>query len=162
LLSQCRHARVRQIVRTTKSLSISQKQADWSRRQMAYLSVSDDEVRAVRYHVKRLLGQPFQRFFPGRGHAHEVTGGLEHDHRFVVHNEDPQRLLLGQLTGGRWGWVGRCRRSIRGNVASVSPMLLIVSARAPISPLTTTVSFFGQITVGNCRGDLGKYCGPDA
>jgi integrase len=40
-----RHARVRQIVRTTKSLPIAQKQAGWSRLQMAYLSVSDDEVR---------------------------------------------------------------------------------------------------------------------
>jgi integrase len=40
-----RHARVRQIVRATKSLPIAQKQAGWSRLQMAYLSVSDDEVR---------------------------------------------------------------------------------------------------------------------
>ena len=40
-----RHARVRQIMRTTKSLPIAQKQAGWSRLQMAYLSVSDDEVR---------------------------------------------------------------------------------------------------------------------
>jgi integrase/recombinase XerD len=40
-----RHARVRQIVRTTKSLPIAQKQAGWSRLQMAYLSVSDAEVR---------------------------------------------------------------------------------------------------------------------
>ena len=40
-----RHARVRQIVRVTKSLPIAQKQAGWSRLQMAYLSVSDDEVR---------------------------------------------------------------------------------------------------------------------
>jgi integrase len=38
-----RHARVRQIVRTTKSLPIAQKQAGWARLQMAYLSVSDDE-----------------------------------------------------------------------------------------------------------------------
>jgi hypothetical protein len=42
-----RHARVRQIVRTTKSLPIAQRQAGWSRLQMAYLSVSDDEVRAA-------------------------------------------------------------------------------------------------------------------
>jgi integrase/recombinase XerD len=42
-----RHARVRQIVRATKSLPIAQKQAGWSRLQMAYLSVSDDEVRAA-------------------------------------------------------------------------------------------------------------------
>jgi len=40
-----RHARVRQIVRATKSLPIAQKQAGWSRLQMAYLSVSDAEVR---------------------------------------------------------------------------------------------------------------------
>jgi integrase len=40
-----RHARVRQIVRTAKSLPIVQKQAGWSRLQLAYLSVSDDEVR---------------------------------------------------------------------------------------------------------------------
>ncbi len=40
-----RHARVRQIVRTTKSLPIAQKQAGWSRLQMAYLTVGDDEVR---------------------------------------------------------------------------------------------------------------------
>lgn len=42
-----RHARVRQIVRTTKSLPIAQKQAGWSRLQVAYLTVSDDEVRAA-------------------------------------------------------------------------------------------------------------------
>jgi len=40
-----RHARVRQIVRTTTSLPIAHKQAGWSRLQMAYLSVSDEEVR---------------------------------------------------------------------------------------------------------------------
>ena len=40
-----RHARVRQLVRTTKNLPIVQKQAGWSRLQLAYLSVSDDEVR---------------------------------------------------------------------------------------------------------------------
>jgi integrase/recombinase XerD len=40
-----RHARVRHIVRTTKSLPIAQKQAGWSRLQVAYLSVSDEEVR---------------------------------------------------------------------------------------------------------------------
>jgi hypothetical protein len=38
-----RHARVPQIVRTTESLPIAQRQAGWSRLQMAYLSVSDDE-----------------------------------------------------------------------------------------------------------------------
>jgi len=42
-----RHARVRQIVRTTKSLPVAQKQAGWSRLQMAYLTVSDDEVRTA-------------------------------------------------------------------------------------------------------------------
>lgn len=36
---------MRQIVRQTKSLPIAQKQAGWSRLQMAYLSVSNDEVR---------------------------------------------------------------------------------------------------------------------
>src|SRR5919199_784550 len=40
-----RHARVRQIMRTTESLRVAQKQAGWSRLQMAYLSVTDDEVR---------------------------------------------------------------------------------------------------------------------
>ena len=40
-----RHARVRQIVCTPTSLPIAQKQAGWSRLQMAYLSVTDDEVR---------------------------------------------------------------------------------------------------------------------
>src|SRR3981081_506464 len=43
-----RHARVRQIVRTTKSLPIAQKQAGWSRLQMGYLIVGDDEVRDAR------------------------------------------------------------------------------------------------------------------
>ena len=47
-----RHARVRQIVRTTRSLPIAQKQAGWSRLQMAYLSVSDEEVRAAMQVVK--------------------------------------------------------------------------------------------------------------
>jgi hypothetical protein len=48
-----RHARVRQIVRTTKSLPIAQKQAGWSRLQMAYLSVSDDEVREAMREVEQ-------------------------------------------------------------------------------------------------------------
>jgi integrase/recombinase XerD len=48
-----RHARVRQIVRTTKSLPIAQKQAGWSRLQMAYLSVSDDEVRQAMRSVEQ-------------------------------------------------------------------------------------------------------------
>jgi integrase len=47
-----RHARVRQIVRTTKSLPIAQKQAGWSRLQVAYLSVSDEEVRAAMLSVR--------------------------------------------------------------------------------------------------------------
>jgi integrase/recombinase XerD len=47
-----RHARVRQIVRTTKSLPIAQKQAGWSRLQMAYLSASDDEAREAMRDVR--------------------------------------------------------------------------------------------------------------
>src|SRR5207248_9297287 len=47
-----RHARVRQIVRTTRSLPIAQKQAGWSRLQMAYLSVSDEEVREAMRDVR--------------------------------------------------------------------------------------------------------------
>lgn len=46
-----RHARVRQIMRATKSLPIAQKQAGWSRLQLAYLSVSDDEVRTAMQQV---------------------------------------------------------------------------------------------------------------
>ena len=46
-----RHARVRQIVRTTKSLPIAQKQAGWSRLQLAYLTVGDDEVREAMQQV---------------------------------------------------------------------------------------------------------------
>jgi hypothetical protein len=38
---------VRQIVRTTKSLPIAQKQAGWSRLHMTYLSMSDDDVRTA-------------------------------------------------------------------------------------------------------------------
>jgi len=40
-----RYARVRQIMRTIKSLPIMQKQAGWSRLQLTYFSGSDDEVR---------------------------------------------------------------------------------------------------------------------
>ena len=47
-----RHARVRQIVRTTKSLPIARKQAGWSRLQMAYLTVGDDEVRDAMKNVR--------------------------------------------------------------------------------------------------------------
>jgi hypothetical protein len=42
-----RHARVRQIVRQTKSLPLAQKQAGWSRLQPAYLSIGDDEPRLL-------------------------------------------------------------------------------------------------------------------
>jgi integrase/recombinase XerD len=42
-----RHARVRQVVRATKRLPIAQKQAGWSRLQMAYLTVGDAEVVAA-------------------------------------------------------------------------------------------------------------------
>jgi integrase len=42
-----RHARVRQIVRQTKSLPLAQKQAGWSRLQLAYLTLGDDEARAL-------------------------------------------------------------------------------------------------------------------
>jgi len=40
-----RHARVRQLVRQTKSLPLAQLQAGWSRLQMAYLTIGDDETR---------------------------------------------------------------------------------------------------------------------
>jgi integrase len=40
-----RHARVRQIVRQTKSLPLAQRQAGWSRLQPAYLSIGDEEAR---------------------------------------------------------------------------------------------------------------------
>lgn len=39
-----RHARVRQIVRHTKSLALAQKQAGWSRLHVEYLTLSDDEA----------------------------------------------------------------------------------------------------------------------
>jgi integrase len=42
-----RHARVRQIVRSTRSLPLAQRQAGWSRLQLAYLSVGDEEARAL-------------------------------------------------------------------------------------------------------------------
>jgi integrase len=42
-----RHARVRQIVRQTKSLPLAQKQAGWSRLQLAYLTLGDDEAREL-------------------------------------------------------------------------------------------------------------------
>ena len=42
-----RHARVRQIMRQTKSLPLAQKQAGWSRLQPAYLSIGDEEARQM-------------------------------------------------------------------------------------------------------------------
>jgi len=42
-----RHARVRQLVRQTKSLPLAQKQAGWSRLQMAYLTIGDEEAREL-------------------------------------------------------------------------------------------------------------------
>jgi len=42
-----RHARVRQIVRGTRSLPFAQHQAGWSRLQLAYLSIGDEEARAL-------------------------------------------------------------------------------------------------------------------
>jgi integrase len=41
------HARVRKIVRDTRSLPLAQRQAGWSRLQMAYLTLGDDEARQV-------------------------------------------------------------------------------------------------------------------
>ena len=40
-----RHARVRQIVRSTRNLPLAQRQAGWSRLQMAYLTLGDEEAR---------------------------------------------------------------------------------------------------------------------
>jgi integrase len=42
-----RHARVRQIVRTTRNLPLAQRQAGWSRLQMAYLTIGDEEARQL-------------------------------------------------------------------------------------------------------------------
>jgi hypothetical protein len=42
-----RHARVRQIVRSTRNLPLAQRQAGWSRLQMAYLTVGDEEARQL-------------------------------------------------------------------------------------------------------------------
>jgi hypothetical protein len=42
-----RHARVRQIVRTTRNLPLAQRQAGWSRLQIAYLTVGDEEARQL-------------------------------------------------------------------------------------------------------------------
>jgi hypothetical protein len=43
---------VRQIVRTTKNLPLAQRQAGWARLQMAYLSIGDEEARALMRTVK--------------------------------------------------------------------------------------------------------------
>ena len=42
-----RHARVRQIVGTTRNLPLAQRHAGWSRLQMAYLTVGDEEARQL-------------------------------------------------------------------------------------------------------------------
>ena len=42
-----RHARVRQIVRHTRSLALAQKQAGWARLHTEYLSLSDDEAQRL-------------------------------------------------------------------------------------------------------------------
>jgi integrase len=47
-----RHARVRQIVRQTRSLPLAQKQAGWSRLQMAYLTLGDEEARDLMRRVE--------------------------------------------------------------------------------------------------------------
>src|SRR4051794_20486834 len=47
-----RHARVRQIVRVTLSLPLAQKQAGWSRLQMTYLTLGDDEARELMRRVE--------------------------------------------------------------------------------------------------------------
>jgi hypothetical protein len=38
---------VRQILRTTRSLPLAQRQAGWSRLQLAYLTLSDEEARRL-------------------------------------------------------------------------------------------------------------------
>jgi integrase len=47
-----RPARVRQIVRQTRSLPLAHLQAGWSRPQMAYLTLSDDEARELMRRVE--------------------------------------------------------------------------------------------------------------
>jgi integrase len=42
-----RHARVRQIVRATRNLPLAQRQAGWSRLQIAYLTTGDDKARLL-------------------------------------------------------------------------------------------------------------------
>src|SRR2546421_196853 len=68
------HARLRQIMRTIKTLPITQKQAGWSRLQLAYFSVSDDEVREAMRGIHPLAGRrapggPSRSPRPGRGAA---------------------------------------------------------------------------------------------
>src|SRR5437899_3359907 len=46
-----RHARVRQIVRSTRNLPLAQRQAGWSRLQLAYRSIGDEEARALMHQV---------------------------------------------------------------------------------------------------------------
>ena len=46
------HARVRQIVRSTRNLPLAQRQAGWSRLQMAYLTVGDEEARQLMGELK--------------------------------------------------------------------------------------------------------------
>src|ERR687885_1913291 len=42
-----RHARVRQIVRSTRNLPLAQRQAGWSRLQPAYLTIGEKEARQL-------------------------------------------------------------------------------------------------------------------
>src|ERR1700674_3956854 len=42
-----RHARVRQIVRATRNLPLAQRQAGWSRLEIAYLTLGDDQARQL-------------------------------------------------------------------------------------------------------------------
>jgi integrase len=46
-----RHTRVRQIIRTTRNLPLAQRQAGWSRLQMAYLTVGDEEAHRLMQEV---------------------------------------------------------------------------------------------------------------
>jgi len=46
-----RHARVRQIVRHTRSLPLAQKQAGWARLHTEYLTLSDDEAQRLMQQV---------------------------------------------------------------------------------------------------------------
>jgi integrase len=46
-----RHARVRQIVRSTRNLPLAQRQAGWSRLQTAYLTLGEEEARQLMQEV---------------------------------------------------------------------------------------------------------------